>query len=137
MLRKSLAAIFVSLFITGAAFASPPPVSGGANTSEKAGQLSGTLSLLHAVSQWSSNLSEMADTRAKSDLVKNYARTMANANATIDQRLPSIAQKHGFEIAPAGRLQADPLFRGVSAQQANAAPVIPVKRIMGCASCAT
>ena len=46
----------------------------GADTAEKAAKLSETFSVLHAVSQWSINLSEMADKRAKSDLVKNYAR---------------------------------------------------------------
>ena len=46
------------------------------------------------------NLSEMADKRAESDLVKSYARTMATANATTDAKLQSIAQKDGVEIAP-------------------------------------
>jgi predicted outer membrane protein len=99
MLRKSLAAMFMSLFVTGAAFASPPPVSGGADTSEKA-QMSDTFSVLHAVGQWSINLSDMADKRAKSDLVKNYARAMATANAATDQKLMSIAPKNGLAIAP-------------------------------------
>ena len=100
MLRKSLAAMFMSLFITGAAFASPPPVSGGADTSDQAAKLSDAFSVLHAVGQWSINLSDMADQRAKSDLVKGYARATATANATTDEKLLSIAQKHGFEIVP-------------------------------------
>jgi len=100
MFRKSLAAMFMSLFITGAAFASPPPVPGRADTPQQTAQLSEAFSVLHAVSQWSISLSEMADKRAKSDLVKNYARAIATANATTDEKIPSIAQKHGFEIAP-------------------------------------
>ena len=97
MLRKSLAAVFMSLFIAGAAFAGPP-ASGHADTPEKAAKLSEALSVLHAVSQWSINLSEMGDKRAKSDLVKNYAHAMADANATTDAKLLSIAQKDGFDI---------------------------------------
>ena len=46
------------------------------------------------------NLSQMADKRAKSDLVKNYAHAVATANATTDAKLQSIAQKNGVEIAP-------------------------------------
>jgi predicted outer membrane protein len=99
MLRKSLAATFMSLFITGAAFAGPP-ASGHADSPEQTAKLSETFSILHAVSQWSINLSEMADKRAKSDLVKNYARTVATANATMDTKLQSLAQKDGFDIAP-------------------------------------
>jgi predicted outer membrane protein len=94
MLRKGIAAMFVSLFVTasaGAAFAAPP---------EKAGGLGETLTVLHAVSQWSIDISKMADTRAKSDLVKNYARDMATKNSDKDAKLMSIAQKHGVEVAP-------------------------------------
>ena len=76
MPRTRLAAVFVSLFITssGAAFAGTP-ATGGTATNEHAAQLSQSFSELHTVSQWSVTLSEMADKRAKSDLVKNYART--------------------------------------------------------------
>ncbi len=98
MLRKSLAATFMSLFIAGVAFAGLP-TSGHADTPEKA-KLSEAVSVLQATSQWSTNLSEMAQTRAKSDLVKNYAHAVATANATTDAKLQSIAQKNGFEIAP-------------------------------------
>jgi predicted outer membrane protein len=102
MLSKRLVAMFVSVFSTaiiGAAFAAPP-ASGGGDTAEKAGKLGETLTVLHAVSQWSVDLSKMADTRAKSDLVKNYAREMATANADKDAKLMSIAQKHGIQVAP-------------------------------------
>ena len=101
MSHKRLAAIVLPLVLIGpaAAFAGTP-ASGGSATSDKAPQLSETLSELHAVSQWSVKLSEMADKRAKSDLVKNYARTIMDANPTTDQKLVSIAQKKGIDIAP-------------------------------------
>src|SRR4051794_6196812 len=101
MSRTRLAAVFIPLFITSteAAFAGTP-VSGDAVTAENAPQLSETLSELHAVSQWSVTLSEMADKRAKSDLVRNYSRTIVNANPKLDARLVSVAQKQGIDIAP-------------------------------------
>ena len=101
MLPKRLAAMFVPLFvtaITGAAFAAPP-ASGRVDTTEK-GNLGEVLTVMHAVGQWSIDLSKMADTRAKSDLVKNYAREMATTNADKDAKLMSIAEKHGIEVAP-------------------------------------
>jgi predicted outer membrane protein len=61
-----------------------------------------SFSELHAVSQWSVTLSEMADKRAKSDLVKTYARAMMNANPTLDAKLVSVSQKQGIDIAPLG-----------------------------------
>jgi predicted outer membrane protein len=94
MSRKGIAAMFVSLFataITGAAFAAPP---------EKAGDLGEVLTVLHAVGQWSIDLSKMADTKAKSDLVKGYARDVATKNADKDAKLMAMAQKHGIEVAP-------------------------------------
>ena len=99
MLRKSLAAVFMSTFIAATAFAGPPSA-GHADTPEKAANLSEALSVLHAVSQWSVDLSEMGDKRAKSDLVKNYAHSMAAANTTMDAKLLSIAQKDGVDIVP-------------------------------------
>ena len=86
--------MFVSLFataITGAAFAAPP---------EKAGDLGEVLTVLHAVGQWSVDLSKLADDRAKSDLVKNYAREVATQNADRDAKLMAVAEKHGIEVAP-------------------------------------
>ena len=41
----------------------------------------------------------MADKRAKSDLVKNYARTMATANAETDAKLMEIAKNNGIDVA--------------------------------------
>jgi predicted outer membrane protein len=102
MLRKGLAATFVSLYvtaITGSVFANPPP-SGRVDTAEKAGKLGEALTVLHAVSQWSIDLSKMADKRAKSELVKDYAREMATANAEKDAKLMGVAQKQGIEVAP-------------------------------------
>jgi predicted outer membrane protein len=102
MLRKQLTALFVSLFvtaITGAAFAGPP-ASGRADTAEKGGNLGEVLTVLHAVGQWSIDVSKMADTKAKSDLVKGYAREMATKNTDTDAKLMAIAQKHGIEVAP-------------------------------------
>jgi predicted outer membrane protein len=101
MPRTRLAAVFVPLFITssGAAFAGPP-ASGGAAATEHAAQLTESLSELHTVSQWSVSLSEMADKRAKSDLVKSYAQTIVNANPNLDAKVVSVAQKKGLDIAP-------------------------------------
>jgi predicted outer membrane protein len=101
MSRTRLAAAFIPLFIasTGAAFAGTP-ASGGTGTTEAAPQLSETFSELHAVSQWAVKLSEMADKRAKSDLVKTYARSVMNGNPNLDAKLVSVAKKQGTEIAP-------------------------------------
>ena len=96
-----LAAVVLPLFITstGAALAGTP-ASGGAVTTEHAPQLSESFSELHAVSQWSVSLSEMADKRAKSDLVKTYARSIANANPTLDAKIVSVAKTQGIDIVP-------------------------------------
>jgi predicted outer membrane protein len=101
MSRTILAAAFIPLVITtaGAAFAGTP-ASGGAGTTEHAAQLSESFSELHAVGQWSVTLSEMADKRAQSDLVKSYARTIANGNPTLDAKLVSVATKQGIDIVP-------------------------------------
>ena len=101
MSSKGLAAMLVGLFVTantGAAFAKAP-ASGQVDTAE-AGNLGEVLTILHTVGQWSIDLSKMADERAKSDLVKDYARTMATANADKDAKLMAIAQKQGIEVAP-------------------------------------
>ena len=100
MFRKSLAAIFVPLFITitAAAFAGNP--SSGQSGAPENATLSGAFSALHAVSQYSINLSEMAAKRAKSDLVKGYARDMAIANENAEGKLRAMAQKRSIDIAP-------------------------------------
>ena len=97
---KGLAPIFMALFVignTGAAFASPP-ASGKTDTAET-GNLGEALTVLHAVGQWSIDLSKMADERAESDLVKNYARAMATANADTDAKIMELAKKDGMEVA--------------------------------------
>jgi predicted outer membrane protein len=99
MLRTRLAAVIVPLFISGVAFADKP-ATGGAETTEQAAKLSGTFSTLEAVNNWSAKLSEMADKRAKSDLVKQYARSIAAGNNSVDQKLQATAQKHGIEMTP-------------------------------------
>jgi predicted outer membrane protein len=101
MSPKGFVAMLVGLFVTanaGAAFAKAP-ASGQMDTAE-AGNLGEVLTVLHAVGQWSIDLSKMADERAKSDLVKDYARKMATANADKDAKLMAIAQKQGIEVAP-------------------------------------
>jgi len=102
MLRKRLTAMFVPLFataITGAAFAAPS-ASAQADTAEKGGKLGEALTVLHAVAQWSIDLSKLADDNAQSELVKGYAREIAMGNAEKDAKLMSIADKHGIEVAP-------------------------------------
>jgi len=99
MLRTRLAAMFIPLFITGAALADNPKPA-GADTSEGAAKMSGTFSELQAVNKWGIGLSEMAEKRAKSDLVKGYAHNVATANTNFDQKLQQVAQKHGIEVVP-------------------------------------
>jgi putative membrane protein len=102
MLSKRHAATFIPLFIVtlaGAAFASGP-VSGRPDTAEKAANWSEPFSVLHAVGQWSINLSQMAERKAKSDQVKAYARDVAAANANADAKLQRIAKEEGIDVGP-------------------------------------
>jgi predicted outer membrane protein len=97
--------MFVPVFIiTGAALSSAPvsatPASQRSDTSGRAAKPSETYSVLHAVGQWSVSLSEMADKRAKSDLVKNYAREVTTANTNADARLLNIAKKYAIDVGP-------------------------------------
>jgi predicted outer membrane protein len=96
MLPKRLAAIFTLLLITGAAFAGTP-VSAPSAPSEKP-EVTAAFSVLHAVIQWSNNLGEMADKRAKSDLVKGYARSLATSNSSASSKMQLIANKHGIGV---------------------------------------
>ena len=99
MLLKGLAAMFIPLCHRNhRSGVRQPPSLGKADTAET-GNLGEALTVLHAVSQWSIDLSKMADERAKSDLVKNYAREMATANAETDAKLMEIAKKNGIEVA--------------------------------------
>lgn len=97
MSRARLITVFMPLAIASAGAAvAATPASGG---TEHAAQLGETLSELHAVSQWSVTLSQMADKRAKSDLVKNYARTIASTNPTADEKIMAVAKKQGIDLA--------------------------------------
>lgn len=99
MLRKTFAALVVPLAITAAAFAASPP--SDRNETGKGAPGSGEVfSVLHAVGQWSVDLSKLADQKAKSDLVKDYARHVATTNTDRDAKLMALAQKHGVEVAP-------------------------------------
>jgi predicted outer membrane protein len=100
-LRGRLKATLVPLFVTamtGAAFAATP-ASGGADA-EKTAKVGEAFSILHAVAQWAVDLSKLADERAKSDLVKNYAHEVATQNTDKDAKLMAAAEKHGIEVAP-------------------------------------
>jgi predicted outer membrane protein len=111
MLRKALAGLFVAA-LTGAAYAAPPASDPQADPSQpqkmdttqqgdtatKRPKLGAALNVLHAVAKWSSELSQMADTKAKSQLVKDYAKEMATANAEKDAKLMEVAKKHGIAI---------------------------------------
>ena len=101
MSRTRLAAVVMALVITStaAAFAGTP-ASGGAVTTEHSAQLSESLSQLHAVSQWSVTVSEMAEKKASSDLVKSYARTIMNVNPTLDAKVLAVAKQQGIDIGP-------------------------------------
>ena len=86
MLRKRLTAMFVPLFataITGAAFAAPS-ASAQADTAEKGGKLGEAFTVLHAVTQWSIDLSKLADDNAQSELVKGYAREIGAGRRVDD-----------------------------------------------------
>jgi putative membrane protein len=84
--------------ITGTALAATP-AAGGADA-EKAAKVGEALTVLHAVGQWATDLSKMADQKAKSELVKTYAHEMATANADKDAKLMAVADKHGIKVAP-------------------------------------
>lgn len=101
MSRKSMAAALIPLFMSvsaGPAFARPansPPAAAG-----QSHQMSDVLSKLHAVAQWSIQLSDMASKKAKSDLVKDYAREVTTTNGQKDAKLKEIAQSHGIKLSP-------------------------------------
>ena len=99
MLRTRLAAVLIPLLMTGTevAFAGTP-APGGASAEQS--QLGESFAALHAVSQWAVTLSEMADKRAKSDLVKSYAQTVATANPTLDAKLVAVSKSQGLDITP-------------------------------------
>ena len=59
-----------------------------------------TLSILHAATQAANKVSDLADTHAKSALVKEYARRVSSENAKFDAKLMLIAQKQGIKVLP-------------------------------------
>ena len=87
MLCKKLAVVFMPFFFAAAALA--------ANS-----DLERALSVLHAATQHAIKVSNLADTNAKSDLVKAYARTVSSGNAEFDAKLMLIAQKQGIKVLP-------------------------------------
>jgi predicted outer membrane protein len=100
MFRKRLAAMLMLLFVTTASAFASAAGPGRSDASEEAVQLNRAFSVLHAVSEYSTNLSEMADQRAKSNLVKGYAREMSTANGKVDSKLQVVAQRHGIKVEP-------------------------------------
>ncbi len=112
MFRKTLAAMFVPVLIAGATLAGTPAFA-ETGTPNKAETLNRPFSVLHSVSDYAVKVSAMADKRAKSDLVKAYAREMASANADLDAKLQRVARTRGITVAPldpqteAGKSQLD------------------------------
>jgi predicted outer membrane protein len=102
MLRKALAGLFVAA-LTGAAYAAPPPSAQQPDTMQRSDMAKprpkgAALNVLHAVAKWSSELSQLADTKAKSQAVKDYAKEMATANAEKDAKIMEVAKKHNIEL---------------------------------------
>jgi predicted outer membrane protein len=101
MLSKRLAAMFVSLCITAiTGAASTGPASAQADTPKKAANTSDAFTVLNAVSQWSVDLSQMAEKKATSDLVKNFANEVVTTSAQKSAKLMDLAKKHGLAVAP-------------------------------------
>lgn len=105
MSHKSLAATFVPLLTTlitvstGAVFASSPQVSAQTGA-EPPAELTEALTVLHEVNRWAVDLSGMADERAKSGLVKDFAREVTTSGATKDAKLKELARKQRINLAP-------------------------------------
>ena len=92
---KRHVAVALSVFAAAALVGNPAEVSGAADPNRERG-----LSILHAASQAAIKVSDLADTHAKSDLVKAYARTVSSGNAKFDAKLMLIAQKQGIKVLP-------------------------------------
>jgi predicted outer membrane protein len=90
---KRYVAVALSAFAAAALVGNPAEVSGAAAPNRERG-----LSALHAASQAAIKLSDLADTRATSDLVKAYARTVSSGNAKFDAKLMLIAKKQGIQV---------------------------------------
>lgn len=96
MLFKKLAVVFMPFFFAAAALLGNSAEVSGAGEPN----LERALSVLHAASQAAIKVSNMADQRAKSDLVKEYARTVSSGNAKFDAQLMLIAKKQGIKVLP-------------------------------------
>jgi predicted outer membrane protein len=96
MLFKKLAVVFMPFFFAAAALVGNSAEVSGAGEPN----LERALSVLHAVSQAAIKVSDLADKRAKSDLVKEYARTVSSGNAKFDAQLMLIAKKQGIKVLP-------------------------------------
>ena len=90
---KRHVAVALSVFAAAALVGNPAEVSGAADPNRERG-----LSMLHAASQAAIKVSDLAATRAKSDLVKAYARTVSSGNAKFDAKLMLIAKKQGIQL---------------------------------------
>ena len=97
MLFRKLAVVFMPFFFAAAALVGTSAEVSGAGDKP---HLERALSVLHAATQSAIKLSDLADKRAKSDLVKAYARTVSSGNAQLDAKLMLIAQKQGIEVRP-------------------------------------
>ena len=90
---KRHVAVALSVFAAAALVGNPAEVSGAADPSRERG-----LSALHAACQAAIKDSDLADTHAKSDLVKAYARTVSSGNAKFDAKLMLIAKNQGIQV---------------------------------------
>ena len=97
MLFKKLAVVFMPFFFAAAALVGNSAEVSGA---EDMPNLERALSVLHAASQAAINVSNLADKRAKSDLVKAYARKVSSGNAELNAKLMLIAQRQGIKVLP-------------------------------------
>ena len=93
---KRYVIVALSIFAAAALVGNSAEVSGAADVP----YLERTLSILHAANQAAIKVSDLADKRAKSDLVKAYARTVSSGNAKFDAKLMLIAQKQGIKVLP-------------------------------------
>jgi predicted outer membrane protein len=97
MLFKKLAVVFMPFFFAAAVLVGNSAEVSGAGDRPN---LERALSVLHAASQAAIKVSDLADKRAKSDLVKAYASTVSSGNAQLDAKLMLIAQKQGIKVLP-------------------------------------
>ena len=97
MLSKRLAGVFMAF-----CFAAAVLVGNSAEVSAAGDRpnLERAFSALHAASQAAIKVSGLAEKRAKSDLVKAYARSVASGNAQLDAKLMLVAQRQGIEVLP-------------------------------------